>query len=106
MKKIILFLLVLLLAGCATWEVPESPASVYQRDQFNLLRQQIDLKKADYNKRLNEVEQAYSDGKLRESEYLMLKNNLKREWSDYQASTEQRMDFISQETHRLMRSQY
>lgn len=86
-------MLIVFLSGCATWKLP---GLTYQQEQYDLLTREIEIKKDDYDKRLNEIEKAYIDDKLTEGEYLILKNNLKQEWAIYCASVDQRISYITQ----------
>ena len=66
------------------------------------MMQEAESKKQDYNKRLNEIEEAYKNQKITEGEYLSLKNNLKTEWNNYHIYAQQRIDYISQRTRNLI----
>jgi hypothetical protein len=80
-----------MLSGCSSfYDTRPSPSVQIYQSQLNLLSRETDLWKANYDKRMEEIESKHSDGSIAEAEYLILKNNLKQERDIYYQSMVQR----------------
>jgi len=89
----ILFILFLctLISGCETW-----PIANY-KEQIAIVQQDFERNCEDIRARMIEVNKSYEAGKITEGEYLLLKNNLKKELNDYKIEADRKVRELGQE---------
>lgn len=103
MKNKLLFITLLSCCGCA---INEHPAITSAKEQYQSLLDETSAYKVRFDKRIAEIEESYSVGEIDKSTYLVLKNNLEQERTNYSMDMQRRGQLIKIESDRKINSRY